>query len=363
MKFSRIPSADAALFFSLLLAPLQVAAMFRCNNIVADGQQYNLEKLGGPHSVVTSRVDGEILHNTTYTVDICQPLKRSNDVKKSDQCPSGSRACAIRHLIKPGEKGDTIERATPLAGDWGSGQLEPSVSRLSEDDLDSGKEGLRVILKGGYNTTESGVRRKQSTVIDFICDKDREGTEGEYDSEDKYVAGAESLRARADEKKEDEKDGKDGEKGDEKGDDKPSKEVQLGLEKDPSLVFDRYGPSDSDVKVDILHLTWSTKYVCQNKADDGSDGNGDGDAGEEPKKPASSHWGAFTWIVLLGFLGIAAYLVFGSWLNYNRYGARGWDLLPHGDTIRELPYLLRDWVRRVLNTVQGSGSRGGYSAV
>ncbi len=64
-----------------------------------------------------------------------------------------------------------------------------------------------------------------------------------------------------------------------------------------------------------------------------------------------------------GFLGTAAYLIFGSWLNYNRYGARGWDLLPHGDTIRDIPYLLKDWVRRVLNTVQGAGSRGGYSAV
>lgn len=63
------------------------------------------------------------------------------------------------------------------------------------------------------------------------------------------------------------------------------------------------------------------------------------------------------------FLTIATYLIFGSWLNYNRHGARGWDLLPHGDAIRDIPYLLKDWVRRLLNTVQGSGSRGGYSAV
>lgn len=64
-----------------------------------------------------------------------------------------------------------------------------------------------------------------------------------------------------------------------------------------------------------------------------------------------------------GFLSIATYLIFGSWLNYNRYGARGWDLLPHGDTIRDVPYLVKDWSRRVFNTVQDSGSRGGYSAV
>lgn len=63
------------------------------------------------------------------------------------------------------------------------------------------------------------------------------------------------------------------------------------------------------------------------------------------------------------FLCIAAYLIFGSWLNYNRYGARGWDLLPHGDTLRDIPYIFKDWVRSVINTLQGSGSRGGYSAV
>jgi len=63
------------------------------------------------------------------------------------------------------------------------------------------------------------------------------------------------------------------------------------------------------------------------------------------------------------FLSTAAYLIFGSWLNYNRYGARGWDLLPHGDAIRDVPYLFKDWVRRVLSSIQGGGSRGGYAAV
>lgn len=63
------------------------------------------------------------------------------------------------------------------------------------------------------------------------------------------------------------------------------------------------------------------------------------------------------------FLGVAAYLIFGSWINYNRYSARGWDLVPHSETLRDLPYLFKDWMRRVVSTVQGGGSRGGYSAV
>lgn len=63
------------------------------------------------------------------------------------------------------------------------------------------------------------------------------------------------------------------------------------------------------------------------------------------------------------FLSVAAYLIFGSWLNYNRYGARGWDLVPHGDNLRDIPYIFQDWFRRVVNSLSGSGSRGGYSAV
>lgn len=61
---------------------------------------------------------------------------------------------------------------------------------------------------------------------------------------------------------------------------------------------------------------------------------------------------------------VAAYLIFGSWLNYNRHGARGWDLLPHGDTLRDIPYLLKDWSRKVVDTVQGrSDGRGGYNQI
>ncbi|KAI3327852.1 autophagy-related protein 27 [Xylariaceae sp. AK1471] len=352
MKFSTIPNADAALLLSLLLAPLPATAMLDCKRIVADDQKFDLGNLGGPHSVVTSWVDGASMHNTTYTVDICRALKKKGDAKKGEECPNYTRVCRIKRLIKPGEKVDTIDRVTPLAGelgDYGGGPLDNEESRISKIDPDSGKEGLRVILKGGFRTTKDGIKRKQQAVIDFVCNKDRNGTEGEYDSEDKYDPdGAPEARAspllyrslatRADDNDEE--------------DDTPSKEVQLGIEKDPSLVFDRYGVSDSDTNVDVLHLTWSSKYACESKVDDGSDG----------KKP-SSHWGVFTWIVILVFLGTAAYLIFGSWLNYNRYGARGWDLLPHGDTIRDIPYLMKEWARRVLNTVQGSGSRGGYSAV
>lgn len=124
---------------------------------------------------------------------------------------------------------------------------------------------------------------------------------------------------------------------------------------------------DNQDKPKTLRLKWETKHACENAA---------GEGGGSSK----GHWGFFTWFILMFvsddpngipptnmgssvFMAVAAYLIFGSWLNYNRYSARGWDLVPHSDTIRDLPYLFRDWIRRVVDTVQGGGSRGGYSAV
>ncbi|OTB00815.1 hypothetical protein M426DRAFT_323928 [Hypoxylon sp. CI-4A] len=359
MKVPTIHAADAALLLSLLATPLPTAAMFRCNQVVASGQRFDLIELGGPHSVVTSRIIGDVPHNTTYTLDICRPLKK----KGKELCTNGSKVCAIKRI------NDTFEKAIPIAGDLaerGGSSLDPEITLLgdSESDAESQEKGLLLVLKGGKDKTDSGQDRPQRAVIKFLCDDTRNGTEGEYDpADDKYEPGDDDsdpikartnpllYRAEDDDNGDDDDDDDGGDNGgDGDGGDAFPKEVQLGLQNDPSLIFDGYAPLDENSNIDVLRLTWKSKYACANR---------DGGSDEKP----SSHWGFFTWLVILVFLGTAAYLIFGSWLNYNRYGARGWDLIPHGDTIRDIPYLLKDWTRRVLNTVQGSGSRGGYSAV
>ncbi|KAI1768900.1 autophagy-related protein 27 [Hypoxylon sp. FL1150] len=356
MRLPKIHAAEATLLLSFLLAT-PTAAMLWCDHIQAGGQKFDLSSLGGPHSVVMSHLIEGVAYNTTYTVDICRPLKKSSDTKKDEQCPNGSRACAIRR------RGDDFEEAFPLAGELknhGGFDLDPEVTRLSTSDsnADSQKEGVRVVMKGGFYKTPSMVKRPQRTIIEFVCDEKRNGTEGEWNpADDKYengddpAEGEESFDSRSTNPLLYRAEDNDGGDGDGDGDDETPKEVQLGIGNDPSLIFNSYQPLDENSNIDVLRLTWLSKYACEKREDGGSD--------DQP----SSHWGFFTWVVILVFVGTAAYLIFGSWLNYNRYGARGWDLLPHGDTIRDIPYLLKDWTRRVLNTVQGSGSRGGYSAV
>lgn len=74
-----------------LLAAHASAVMLSCEHVRVDEQSFNLEKLGGPHSVVTTLREPPSHSNTSYTVDICKPLKRKGDVPAEEQCPSGTR--------------------------------------------------------------------------------------------------------------------------------------------------------------------------------------------------------------------------------------------------------------------------------
>ncbi|EER26775.1 hypothetical protein CPC735_009510 [Coccidioides posadasii C735 delta SOWgp] len=299
----------------LALFPVLPLAQLDCTKIVVDGKTWDVSKLGGPHSVYNVVDHPPSVINTTYTLDLCKPLP------KSSQCPSGTYVCGIERT-KPKEGDEIISGTIPIAGNYAhsSGRsLDPKITRLKTSD--SQQEGLRIELHGGKY-----LKRDQQAVIELICDKERSG----LDDEDKQ-----QRRKLVDEKPDGT--GQEVSEGDDKG----------NLEKQKSLQFKSYGEVD---KIDVLRLNWRTKYACE--------GFPEGEDGEK-----SNHWGFFTWLIILLFLCVAAYLIFGSWLNYNRYGARGWDLLPHGDTIRDIPYLMKDWGRRVINTLQGPGSRGGYSAV
>ncbi|KAL8843268.1 MAG: hypothetical protein Q9176_002221 [Flavoplaca citrina] len=226
-----------------------------------------------------------------------------------------------------------IEHVIPIAGRYtlGAGtELDPEITRLktSSSASDREKEGFRLALHGPKYPEKNGV--KQKAVIEFLCNDKAE--------EKKVMKKTGTVAARkADE------DG-DGEEEDHSATGETADDGHGGTLKylDYSMVADSQ----------VLSLEWQTKYACEDA----------GKRGDDDKK-SSGHWGFFTWFIIIIFLGTAAYLIFGSWLNYNRYSARGWDLVPHSETIRDIPYIFKDWMRRVVNTLQGGGSRGGYSAV
>lgn len=152
------------------------------------------------------------------------------------------------------------------------------------------------MLKGGKDplTGSTKERVEQNAVIEFLCDPTKEGTEGEWDSEDKYEKRDEKKEdeKKEDDKKEDDKD--DDKKNDDKKDDKDSEknegestiEHQLKHE-NASLVWDGFA---REKDADVLRLTWYTKYACEKREDNGG-GGGD--------ESSSSHWGFFTWFVVV----------------------------------------------------------------
>ena len=176
----------------------------------------------------------------------------------------------------------------------GGSAFEYDVTRLktSDSNSDSQKEGLRLVLKGGKHPLSGPVkeRRPQRAIIELICDQDKKGTEGEWESEDKYESST-KLRTRDDQK--DPKDGDDKKKDGDGEDDGSESGVEHQLKKpDAALLWEGY---HEEKDADVLRLTWLTKAACE-KRDDKNNGDKNKDEGDES---ASSHWGFFTWFVIM----------------------------------------------------------------
>lgn len=85
-------TAAPFLYVPLLLAHLASAVSIDCEHVRVDGKKFDLSKLAGRHSVIVndlSRPPAE--YNTTWTLNLCAPLKKISGVRDEDQCPSGTR--------------------------------------------------------------------------------------------------------------------------------------------------------------------------------------------------------------------------------------------------------------------------------
>lgn len=92
----------------------------------------------------------------------------------------------------------------------------------------------------------------------------------------------------------------------------------------------------------VLTLTWHTPFACPTRH-------------KAQRRSFSLGW----WVVGI----VVLYLAVGMWYNYQHYGARGWDMLPHRDLWRDVPYYIRDLSRHMTRTAGGSAPRSGYEAV
>ena len=309
------------------------AATLDCKAVPVDGKVFNLKALGGPKEVHWTRYKAPSIANTTFTIDICDRLVKRPDTPRGYDCRMGTQICGIERHYEKGKEESYIASVIPIAGEYSftdGRHLDPYWTRLNESDSDAhaGKKGIRGKLHGGYFEEQ-----KQMAIVDFLCAPDMEGTEGFDDKKEKRMIDADAYGST--------------EKSNRQDGDEVDHPKLPDLDEGKALKFSGYKIEDG---IGILRLEWKTKHACE----------------DAPEKDAASNtggWGWFTWVLIIVFLLAATYIIFGSWLNYNRYGARGWDLVPHGDAIRDFPYVFKDWVVDVTDRFKGQGHRGGYSAV
>jgi hypothetical protein len=132
----------------------------------------------------------------------------------------------------------------------------------------------------------------QRAIIEFVCDKERSGLEGdEKDDGDKDDGDGKDGDEKSDDGKDKDGDKKDGDKKDGKlrrrDDEKNDKDNGQCEDTDRSLRFCGYkvekGAKDQEVQT--LRLEWRTKYACEDAPADDSN--------------SSSHWGFFTWFIIM----------------------------------------------------------------
>jgi autophagy-related protein 27 len=142
--------------------------------------------------------------------------------------------------------------------------------KASKSHADEGKEGLRMELNGGFRKDQEGNKRKQKAIIEFICDPNKTGLENLWDPEDKYDDDDEEEAKKRDDKEEDEK-----------------KNTNKNYDPEASsLKYISYKEDATDSNIDVLRLEWLTKHACE-------------DEKEKEDAEKSSHWGFFTWFILM----------------------------------------------------------------
>lgn len=195
--------------------------------------------------------------------------------------------CGIETDYNLADNSSTIKKVIPIAGEYTSSHgrpLDPNLTRLknSASHGDAEREGVRVELNGGRYPLGQSSGRQQKAIIEFVCDPDSTGLEdvegdsrekiGDDESEQRSIARAEDG--------EKEGDGEDGGEGDKDGE-SPEKP-------EPPLKLISYKPEgDADRQLDVLRLEWRTKYACE------------GQTGQKPSPSKSSHWGFFTWFLIM----------------------------------------------------------------
>lgn len=131
-----------------------------------------------------------------------------------------------------------------------------------------------------------------------------------------------------------------------------------------------------------LRLSWRTRHACIKRA---SDTPADTPPEKEPDTPTPTDpvsqpdpstpgapdkdvkvegggWGFFSWLFCLLIIGGVLYIGLRAWSNYKRYGTVTPVNTRSSEFLSDVPFLIRDFVRKVAGTFS-AGTNSGYNSV
>jgi hypothetical protein len=100
MRLPRSP-VDAAMLSTFIFPFLASANTLNCEHARADGISWDFKSLEGPKSALHSVENSASWTNTTYTIDLCVPLKRKSDVPDDQKCPGGTQCKLFPSMLLP----------------------------------------------------------------------------------------------------------------------------------------------------------------------------------------------------------------------------------------------------------------------
>ncbi|GAA6064510.1 hypothetical protein JCM10212_004871 [Sporobolomyces blumeae] len=272
-------------------------ARFDCRGLSLNGRDFDLSALAGTVKMEDKTETPPTVTITKYDLSLCSALP-STDLPPSDSCPPGTRLCMSTYTSRPDDPSlpDRILSVVPITVEPEGQELDAILSKV--EGVDEAQEWVMEVGGGTYN------RVGQRARFLMKCNKDAKGTA-------------------------------------------------------PTVT-------EYHSKLGILDLEWTTAAACPRSSDDPppsdnnpnpDDGRNDRGGDDDERRGKDSGMGFFGWLFTLLVLGLIAYFVLGSYHNYSQYGATGWDMIPHRDLWRELPFILGDLVR------PRGGSRAGYSSL
>ncbi|KAK9323335.1 autophagy-related protein 27-domain-containing protein [Lipomyces orientalis] len=97
-----------------------------------------------------------------------------------------------------------------------------------------------------------------------------------------------------------------------------------------------------------LHLQWSTAAVCDQRLI------------RVQQSTSSTAWSVIKYILIATLLILVAYFGITAYVNYRR-GATGVDLLPSSQAVLDIPYVARDFAKKVGSGFSTNSNRDGYA--